>query len=118
MNQRSLRTIDTIPVGPLGVIPLASCAEIGKKVDNYLVTWRKENTSEHKSNITFSGYERDSYIVAASVPRFGSGEAKAIINESVRGQDVYLIVDVCNNSLTYKMCGQVNRMSPDDHYQD
>ena len=57
MNQRSLRTIDTIPVGPLGVIPLASCAEIGKKVDNYLVTWRKENTSEHKSNITFSGYE-------------------------------------------------------------
>ena len=118
MNQRSLRTIDTIPVGPLGVIPLASCAEIGKKVDNYLVTWRKENTSEHKSNITFSGYERDSYIVAASVPRFGSGEAKAIINESVRGQDVYLIVDVCNNSLTYKMCGMENRMSPDDHYQD
>ena len=118
MNQRSLRTIDTIPVGPLGVIPLASCEEIGKKVDNYLVTWRKENTSEHKSNITFSGYERDSYIVSASVPRFGSGEAKAIINESVRGQDVYLIVDVCNNSLTYKMCGQVNRMSPDDHYQD
>ena len=118
MNQRSLRTIDTIPVGPLGVIPLASCAEIGKKVDDYLVTWRKENTSEHKSNITFSGYERDSYIVSASVPRFGSGEAKAIINESVRGQDVYLIVDVCNNSLTYKMCGLENRMSPDDHYQD
>ena len=118
MNQRSLRTIDTIPVGPLGVIPLASCAEIGKKVDNYLVTWRKENTSEHKSNITFSGYEKDSYIVNASVPRFGSGEAKAIISESVRCQDIYLIVDVCNNSLTYKMCGHENRMSPDDHFQD
>ena len=117
MNQRS-RTIDTIPVGPLGVIPLASCAEIGKKVDNYLVTWRHENTSEHKSNITFSGYEKDSYIVDASVPRFGSGEAKAIISESVRGQDIYLIVDVCNNSLTYKMCGMENHMSPDDHYQD
>ena len=118
MNQRSLRTIDTIPVGPLGVIPLASCAEIGKKVDNYLVNWRHANTSEHKSNIIFSGYEKDSYIVDASVPRFGSGEAKAIINESVRGQDIYLIVDVCNNSLTYKMCGHENRMSPDDHYQD
>ena len=118
MNQRSLRTIDTIPVGPLGVIPLASCAEIGKKVDNYLVNWRHANTSEHKSNIIFSGYEKDSYIVEASVPRFGSGEAKAIINESVRGQDIYLIVDVCNNSLTYKMCGHENRMSPDDHYQD
>ena len=116
--QRSLRTIDTIPVGPLGIIPLASCAEIGKEVDNYLVNWRQANTSEHKSNITFSGYERDSYIVDASVPRFGSGEAKAIINESVRGQDIYLIVDVCNHSMTYSLCGIENHMSPDDHYQD
>ena len=116
--QRSLRTIETIPVGPLGIIPLESCAEIGKKIDNYLVTWRKENTSEHKSNIIFSGYEKDSYVVDASVPRFGSGEAKAIINDSVRGQDIYLIVDVCNHSMTYSLCGQTNRMSPDDHYQD
>ena len=118
MMQRSLRTIDTIPVGPLGIIPLASCAEIGKEVDNYLVNWRQANTSEHKSNIIFSGYEKDSYIVDASVPRFGSGEAKAIINESVRGQDIYLIVDVCNHSMTYSLCGQTNHMSPDDHYQD
>ena len=118
MTQRSLRTIDTIPVGPLGIIPLASCAEIGKKVDNYLVEWRHANTSEHKTSIIFSGYEKDSYIVDASVPRFGSGEAKAIINDSVRGDDVYLIVDVCNWSLTYSLCGQENHMSPDDHYQD
>ena len=118
MTQRSLRTIDTIPVGPLGIIPLSSCAEIGKKVDNYLVEWRHANTSEHKSSIIFSGYEKDSYIVNASVPRFGSGEAKAIINDSVRGDDVYLIVDVCNWSLTYSLCGQENHMSPDDHYQD
>ena len=116
--QRSLRTIDTIPVGPLGIIPLASCAELGEKVDNYLVNWRHANTSEHKSSIIFSGYEKDSYVVSASVPRFGSGEAKAIISESVRGQDVYLIVDVCNWSLTYSLCGQENHMSPDDHYQD
>ena len=118
MMQRSLRTIDTIPVGPLGIIPLASCAELGEKVDNYLVNWRHANTSEHKSSIIFSGYEKDSYVVSASVPRFGSGEAKAIISESVRGQDVYLIVDVCNWSLTYSLCGQENHMSPDDHYQD
>ena len=118
MMQRSLRTIDTIPVGPLGIIPLASCAELGEKVDKYLVNWRHANTSEHKSSIIFSGYEKDSYVVSASVPRFGSGEAKAIINESVRGQDVYLIVDVCNWSLTYSLCGQENHMSPDDHYQD
>ena len=116
--QRSLRTIDTIPVGPLGIIPLASCAELGEKVDKYLVNWRHANTSEHKSSIIFSGYEKDSYVVSASVPRFGSGEAKAIISESVRGQDVYLIVDVCNWSLTYSLCGQENHMSPDDHYQD
>ena len=118
MMQRSLRTIDTIPVGPLGIIPLASCAELGEKVDKYLVNWRHANTSEHKSSIIFSGYEKDSYVVSASVPRFGSGEAKAIISESVRGQDVYLIVDVCNWSLTYSLCGQENHMSPDDHYQD
>ena len=118
MMQRSLRTIDTIPVGPLGIIPLASCAELGEKVDNYLVNWRHANTSEHKSSIIFSGYEKDSYVVSASVPRFGSGEATAIISESVRGQDVYLIVDVCNWSLTYSLCGQENHMSPDDHYQD
>ena len=65
MTQRSLRTIDTIPVGPLGIIPLKSCAEIGKKVDEYLVSWRQENDSEHKSNIVFSGYEKDSYVVGA-----------------------------------------------------
>ena len=118
MMQRSLRTIDTIPVGPLGIIPLESCAELGKKVDEYLVSWRHANTSEHKSNIIFSGYEKESYIVDTAVPRFGSGEAKAIINESVRGQDIYLIVDVCNHSLTYSLCGQTNHMSPDDHYQD
>ena len=116
--QRSLRNIDTIPVGPLGIIPLQSCAELGKEVDNYLVKWRHLNTSEHKSNIIFSGYEKDSYIVDASVPRFGSGEAKAIISESVRGKDMYLIVDVCNWSLTYSLCGMKNHMSPDDHYQD
>ncbi len=118
MTQRSLRNIETIPVGPLGIIPLKSCSELGEKVDKYLVDWRHANTSEHKENIIFSGYEKDSYIVDASVPRFGSGEAKAIINESVRGQDVYLIVDVCNYSLTYSLCGQENHMSPDDHYQD
>jgi ribose-phosphate pyrophosphokinase len=118
MPQRSLRTIDTIPVGPLGIIPLQSCAELGKEVDKYLVNWRHANTSEHKTNIIFSGYEKDSYIVNASVPRFGSGEAKAIISESVRGKDIYLIVDVCNYSITYSLCGVTNRMSPDDHYQD
>jgi len=112
------KTIETIPVGPLGLIPLKSCAEIGKKVDKWLVDWRYERESEHKSTIAFSGYQRDSYILNAKTPRFGSGEAKGTILESVRGDDLYLMVDVCNHSLTYSLHGMVNHMSPDDHYQD
>ena len=67
---------------------------------------------------SFKGYHRDDYLLEVSCPRFGSGEAKGLIKESVRGSDLYLLVDVCNHSLTYKMSGQVNHMSPDDHYQD
>lgn len=109
---------ETIPVGTLGIIALESSSDLGQKVNDYIVTWRKERESEHKSTIAFSGYQRDSYLINASCPRFGSGEAKGSINESVRGTDLYLLVDVCNHSLTYNMSGHVNHMSPDDHYQD
>lgn len=112
------KIIDTIPVGPLGLIPLKSCAELGRRVDEYLVKWRKERESEHKTTIAFAGYQRDSYIIGAKTPRFGSGEAKGSLEESVRGDDLYLMVDVCNHSLTYSLCGMVNHMSPDDHFQD
>ena len=116
--QRSERVLETIPVGSLGIIPLPSCKELGQKVDDYLVQWRRESANEHKNTIAFQGYEQDSYIVGAKVPRFGSGEAKGIVQESVRGRDLYLMVDVCNYSLTYSLCGKTNHMSPDDHYQD
>ena len=112
------KTIETIPVGPLGLIPLKSCAELGAKVDAWLEEWRKERESEHKSTIAFAGYQKDSYIIEAKTPRFGSGEAKGTIEESVRGDDLYFLVDVCNNSLTYSLCGMTNHMSPDDHFQD
>jgi len=112
------RNLETIPVGSLGIIPLAGCSEMGKKVDNYLVKWRAERESEHKESLAFSGYMRPSYILDAKVPRFGSGEAKGLINESVRGTDLYIMVDVCNYSLTYSMNGYENHMSPDDHFQD
>ena len=112
------RNLETIPVGSLGLIPLEGCKELGKKVDNYLVKWREERENEHKESLAFSGYMRDSYILEAKVPRFGSGEAKGLILESVRGSDLYLMVDVCNYSLTYSMGGYENHMSPDDHYQD
>ena len=112
------KIIQTIPVGPLGLIPLKSCTGLGKKVDDYLVEWRRERESEHKSTIAFSGYQRDSYILEANTPRFGSGEGKGTIEESVRGDDLYIMVDVCNYSLTYSLFGMTNHMSPDDHFQD
>ena len=116
--QRSERVLETIPVGSLGIIPLPSCQELGQKINDYLVQWRRESANEHKNTIAFQGYERDSYLISAKVPRFGSGEAKGIVQESVRGRDLYLMVDVCNYSLTYPLYGKTNHMSPDDHYQD
>ena len=115
---QSNHDLETIPVGALGLVTLKGCEELGQKISDYIVEWRNERENEHKSTIAFSGYQRDNYIVKASVPRFGSGEAKGVILESVRGYDLYLIVDVCNHSLTYNLCGKTNHMSPDDHYQD
>ncbi len=110
--------LQTIPVGPLGLIVMDSCSSLGKKVNDYLVTWRRERENEHKTTIQFNGYQRDSYLINAKAPRFGSGEGKGVINESVRGDDLYIMVDVCNYSLTYSLSGYVNHMSPDDHFQD
>lgn len=119
MNKREeKRNLETIPVGSLGMIPLEGCKSLGEKVDYYLVKWRTERESEHKDSLAFSGYQRATYILDAKVPRFGSGEAKGIIKESVRGTDLYILVDVANYSLTYSLCGHENHMSPDDHYQD
>ncbi len=112
------RNLETIPVGSLGIIPLEGCRALGEKVDYYLVKWRTERESEHKDSLAFAGYQRDSYILKAKVPRFGTGEAKGVILESVRGTDLYLLVDVANYSLTYSLCGHENHMSPDDHFQD
>ena len=117
-NREEKRNLETIPVGSLGIIALEGCKPLSEKVDRYLVKWRAERESEHKESLAFSGYQRDSYLLKARVPRFGSGEAKGIVMESVRGDDLYLLVDVCNYSLTYSLCGHENHMSPDDHYQD
>ena len=117
-NREETRNLETIPVGPLGLIPLPSCAEIGDKINYYLVKWRKERENEHKNTLSFSGYQKDTFIMEHKLPRFGSGEGKGVILESVRGDDIYLMVDVCNYSLTYTISGHENHMSPDDHYQD
>ena len=118
VTTRSERVLENMPVGALGIIPLVGCREMGSKVDSYLVSWRKENAHKHTNDSSYFGYHKDSFIVEASIPRFGSGEAKGIIRESVRGKDLYLLVDVCNYSETYSMNGKVNQLSPDDHYQN
>ncbi|NLL00169.1 MAG: ribose-phosphate pyrophosphokinase [Clostridiales bacterium] len=112
------KLLETIPIGPLGIIALESSGTLGKKVNDYLVDWRDLRESEHKETIAFTGYQRDNYLLTACCPRFGTGEAKGQIKESVRGYDLYLLVDVTNYSLTYSVCGHKNHMSPDDHYQD
>ena len=110
--------IETIPVGALGLVPLESCKQLAEKVNYYLVEWREEKNSEHKDTIAFAGYQRDSYIIKSKISRFGSGEAKGQFEESIRGDDLYIMVDVCNYSLTYSLYGITNHMSPDDHFQD
>lgn len=110
--------LETIPVGKLGIIALKSSAELGKKVNDYLVQWRDQRDNEHTSTIAFSGYQRDTFLINSVCPRFGTGEGKAVINESVRGYDLYILVDVTNYSLEYTVRGQKNHMSPDDHFQD
>ena len=112
------RKLESIPVGKLGVIALSSCEDLGKRVDKFLVDWRTERENEHKNTLAFAGYQRDSYLINTKISRFGTGEAKGTVLESIRGMDLFLLVDVCNYSKTYKVCGKENHMSPDDHYQD
>ena len=105
---------NSIPVGDLGIIPLQSCSELGNMVNEYIVDWRKERESVLHQDDRI----KDSYIVNTKCSRFGSGEAKGTILDSIRGKDLYLLVDVTNYSIEYSLCGHMNKMSPDDHYSD
>lgn len=112
------KELTTLPVAPLKLIVMESCAELGSRVNEYIVQFRNDAHNEHKEGIEFKGYLEDSYIVDSKCPRFGSGEAKGQILDSVRGTDLYILTDVCNNSITYKVFGHTNYMSPDNHFQD
>lgn len=116
--RRHDKLAETIPYGTLGILALESSHSMGEKVNDYIVDWRAKRAKQHAAASKFAGYNRDSFIIDCACPRFGSGEAKGLIRESVRGEDLYLLVDVCNYSLTYTVCGHTNHMSPDDHYQD
>ena len=112
---------DRLPLAPLKIAALESCRDLAQKVNDHIVNFRRNDAEEllrRQGNLQYRGYDVDSYLLDCACPRFGSGEAKGIVNESVRGTDIFCMVDVTNHSLTYKMSGYVNHMSPDDHYQD
>lgn len=110
--------VQTIPYGPLGIIALPGCEKIAAKIDNYIVNWRKEQAEEHKDTIAFYGYQRDTYMIDTTIARFGSGEGKAVINDTIRGYDLFIIADCFNYSVTYNMYGMDVPKSPDDHFSD
>ena len=118
MAQATTKELTTLPIGRLGLVSLESSRDLGNKVDNWLVQWRQERNYPQMDSFAFEGYQRDSFQVKVQNPRFGSGEGKCVISESVRGDDIYILLDVCNYSMTYSMGRFTNLMSPDDHFQD
>ena len=107
-----------LPIAPLKIVAREGCRDLAKEVDKYLVDFREKGNQEFQDTPNFHGYHEETYLLKNSCPRFGSGEAKGILYESVRGDDLFILADVMNYSLTYKVCGHENHMSPDDHYQD
>lgn len=118
MPRITAQEVQTIPYGPLGIIALPGCEELASKIDAYLVKWRKEQADEHKDTIAFYGYQRDTYMIDTTIARFGSGEGKAVINDTIRGYDLYIVVDCFNYSVKYNMYGIDVPKSPDDHFAD
>ncbi|MCR4597904.1 MAG: ribose-phosphate pyrophosphokinase [Acetatifactor sp.] len=110
---------NAMPVAPLKIVALSSAKRMGQRINNYMVEFRKSvHNDKVKNDPAFHGYFEKNYLVDCETPRFGSGEGKAVFNESIRGKDLFILVDVCNHSITYEMNGYTNHMSPDDHYQD
>ena len=108
----------SLPVAPLKIAAHASCIDLGKKVNEYIVSFRQNTLTENHTSPLFRAYSTDNYLIDCDCPRFGTGESKGLLGESIRGKDLFVMVDVCNYSLTYTVSGHLNHMSPDDHYQD
>ena len=109
---------NALPIAPIKIATLEGCKDFATKVNEHLVEYRHTNQTQDLQNIHYRGYSEDSYMVDSICPRFGTGEGKGMINASVRGSDLYIFADVTNYSLTYKLFGQENHMSPDNHFQD
>lgn len=108
----------SLPIAPLKIAAHASCIDLGKKVNDYIVSFRQNTLTENHTSPLFRTYSTDNYLIDCDCPRFGTGESKGLLGESIRGKDLFVMVDVCNYSLTYTVSGHLNHMSPDDHYQD
>lgn len=118
MPRITAEEVQTIPYGPLGIIALPGTEKLAEKINSYLVKWREDQIRNHKENIAFYGYQRANYLIDTTIARFGSGEGKAVINDTVRGYDLYILVDCFNYSVTYNMYGKEVPKSPDDHFSD
>lgn len=108
----------TLPVAPLKIVAMESCRELGRKVNDYIVSFRENTINEVTESPLYVNYKSNNYLVDSQCPRFGTGEAKGVLHETIRGTDLFIMTDVCNYSLTYTVSGHMNHMSPDDHYQD
>ena len=108
----------SLPVAPIKIAALEGCRELAEEVDRKLVKCRKDLVAKRELGIVPQGYSEKTFLVDCACSRFGTGEGKGYIRESVRGADLYIMVDITNYSLTYSVCGHENHMSPDNHYQD
>ena len=116
VKKHDKRILDNAPFGQLALITVSGCEAMGKEIDSYLQDWRAERQHENEDSPAFAGYLRPSYIINAKEPRFGTGEGKGVVEHSLRGMDLFILVDVVNYSETYRMFGFDNHMSPDDHF--
>ena len=108
----------TLPAAPLKLIAMESCRELGQKVNDYIVSFRENTINEVSESSLYVNYKSNNYLVDCCCPRFGTGEAKGLLKETIRGTDLFIMTDVCNHNLTYTVNGHLNHMSPDDHFQD
>ena len=105
------------PVAPLGVIAMNGCEEMGRRVNEYLMNWQVDSSSDQKLH-SFYGSDKNGFLLEAHCPRFGTGEGKGMIADSVRGYDLFIICDVGAYQCTYKLYGREIPMTPDEHYAD
>lgn len=120
MNSAEWKTIyfENPPVAPLGIIAPPGSKELAAAIDRRLVAQRQDFVRNNPDHASVHGLLRDTYIIASECPRFENGEGKAILHETVRGYDVYIVADVGNYQCRFKMFGMDCPMSPDDHFQD